>query len=101
MTTIDTSEDVFHLIQSVERLPREDQEKILHIVDLLSLVPVSVQDRTQQMLRDLLESEPESRMECSAAVDAVIEYLERSVVLGTEQRGAFAAATLRGSARIC
>lgn len=101
MTTIDPSEDVFHLVQTVERLPREEQDKILHIVDLLSLVPVPVQARTQQMLRDLLENEPASRTECSAAVDALIDYLERNVVMPAEHRGAFAAAALRGSARIC
>ncbi len=99
--TIDTSEEVLRLVRTVERLPREEQEKFLHLVDLLSLVPAAVQNRTQQMLRDLLENEPESRIECTAVMDAVIEYLERSVAIGTEQRGAFAAAEARGRAGIC
>ena len=51
------SEDVLRLVRTVERLPREDQEKILRIVDLLSLVPLRVQDKTQQMLRELLARE--------------------------------------------
>ena len=82
-----TSEDVLRLVQTVERLPLEDQEKILRIVDLLSLVPVAVQDRTQRMLRDLLESDPESKSECVAGVDDVIEYLEYNVELAAEYRG--------------
>lgn len=85
-----TSEDVLKLVQTVERLPPEDQDKILHIVDLLSLVPVSVQDRTQRMLRELLESGPASKDECVAGVDDVIEYLEYNVALAAEYQGAFA-----------
>src|SRR5262245_21062892 len=72
------SEDVLRLVRTVERLPREDQDKILRIVDLLSLVPTSVQNKTQQMLRDLLARGPASKRECVAGVDDVIEYLERN-----------------------
>jgi hypothetical protein len=81
------SEDVMKLVRTVERLPREDQDKILKIVDLLSLVPPSVQDRTQQMLRDLLAGGPTSKRECVARVDDVIEYLERNVAMSQELRG--------------
>ena len=84
-----TSEDVFRLMRTVERLPLEDQDKILRIVDLLSLVPISVQDRTQRMLRDLLESDPTSKRECVAGVDDVIEYLEHQVELTAEYRSMF------------
>lgn len=84
-----TSEDVLRLVQTVERLPPEDQDKILHIVDLLSLVPINVQNRTQRMLRELLESGPTSKDECVAGVDDVIEYLERNVALAAEYQGAF------------
>lgn len=81
------SEDVLRLVRTVERLPQEDQDKILRIVDLLSLVPVSVQDRTQQMLRELLARTPASKSECVAGVDDVIEYLEHNVAISAEQRG--------------
>ncbi len=82
-----TSEDVLRLVQTVERLPLEDQAKFFRIVDLLSLVPTAVQDRTQRMLRELLESDPESRSECVAGVDDVIDYLEYNVERAGEYRG--------------
>ena len=81
------SEDVLRLVRTVERLPREDQEKILRIVDLLSLVPIRVQDETQQMLRELLARDPISKNECVAGVDDVIRYLERNVAISAEFRG--------------
>jgi hypothetical protein len=81
------SEDVLRLVRTVERLPREDQEKILRIVDLLSLVPIRVQDRTQQMLRELLARDPASKNECVAGVDDVIRYLESNVAMSVEHRG--------------
>jgi len=81
------SEDVLRLVRTVERLPREDQEKILRIVGLLSLVPIRVQDRTQQMLRELLARDPSSKDECVAGVDDVIRYLERNVAMSVEYRG--------------
>jgi hypothetical protein len=80
------SEDVLRLVQTVERLPREDQDKILRIVDLLSLVPLNVQDETQQMLRDLLAREPASKRECVAGVNDVIAYLERNAATTLEPR---------------
>jgi hypothetical protein len=81
------SKDVLRLVRTVERLPREDQEKILRIVDLLSLVPIRVQDKTQQMLRELLARDPASKNECVAGVDDVIRYLERNVAMSIESRG--------------
>ena len=80
------SEDVLRLVQTVERLPREDQDKILRIVDLLSLVPINVQDETQQMLRDLLARVPASKRECVAGVNNVIAYLERNAATSLEPR---------------
>jgi hypothetical protein len=81
------SEDVLRLVRTVERLPTEDQDKILHIVDLLSLVSPSVQDRTQRMLRELLASGPSSKSECVAGVDDVIQYLEDNIAISAERRG--------------
>jgi hypothetical protein len=80
------SEDVLKLVHTVERLPREDQDKILRIVDLLTLVPLNVQERTQKMLRELLASEPASKHECVAGIDDVIGYLERNAAFSTEHR---------------
>jgi hypothetical protein len=73
------SDDVRRLVRTVERLPVEDQDKILRMVDLLTLVPVPVQHRTQRMLRELLEREPNTKRECVAGVDDVLAYLERNV----------------------
>lgn len=84
---MDMSEDVLKLVRTVSDLPREDQSRILRIVDLLSLAPFQVQKRTQRMLRDLLDAEPESKLECVAGVDEVIEYLEQAV-LDSEDRPA-------------
>jgi hypothetical protein len=81
------SKDVMRLVRTVERLPREDQEKILRIVDLLSLVPIRVQHRTQQMLRELLARDPASKNECVAGVDDLIRYLERNVAMSSDFRG--------------
>lgn len=81
------SKDVLRLVRTVERLPSEYQDKIMRIVDLLSLVPPSVQDRTQRMLREFLASDPLSKGECSAGVDGVIEYLEQNIAMSVEQRG--------------
>jgi hypothetical protein len=80
------SNDVRRLVRTVERLPVEDQDKILRMVDLLTLVPVSVQHRTQTMLRELLEREPDTKRECVAGIDDVLAYLERNVVLKTQAR---------------
>jgi hypothetical protein len=70
------SDDVLRLVRTVERLPSEDQDKILRMVDLLTLVPVPVQNRTQRMLRELLERQPGTKRECVAGVDDVLAYLE-------------------------
>ena len=80
------SEDVLRLVRTVERLPREDQDKILRMVDLLTLVPLTVQNRTQRMLRDLLERHPDTKRECVAGVDDVLDYLERNAVLASPTR---------------
>ncbi|MBN1240312.1 MAG: hypothetical protein JXB36_17545 [Gammaproteobacteria bacterium] len=84
------SEEVLKLVRTVGDLPREDQSRILRIVDLLSQAPASVQMRTQRMLRDLLDAEPESKLECVAGVDEVIEYLEHAVLDGQDPAAAWA-----------
>ncbi len=82
------SDDVLRLVRTVERLPVEDQDKILRMVDLLTLVPVSVQNRTQSMLRELLERDPDTKRECVAGVDDVLAYLESNVVSKKQKRSA-------------
>jgi len=80
------SEDVLRLVRTVERLPSEDQDKILRMVDLLTLVPLPVQHRTQCMLRELLERQPDTKRECVAGVDDVLAYLERNAAAGAYTR---------------
>ena len=80
------SEDVLRLVRTVERLPSEDQDKILRMVDLLTLVPLTVQNRTQRMLRELLERQPDTKRECVAGVDDVLAYLERNAAMGSRTR---------------
>jgi hypothetical protein len=94
------SEDVLRLVRTVERLPTEDQDKILRLVDLLSLVPPSVQDRTQQMLRTLLASDPASKSECVAGIDDLIEYLERHVTVTPEHRGLLTRLDVAGGPKV-
>ena len=84
------SDDVLRLVRTVERLPSEDQDKILRMVDLLTLVPLTVQHRTQRMLRELLEQQPNTKRECVARVDDVLAYLERNAT-STSQRHDLAA----------
>lgn len=76
-----TSKELLKLVRTVGRLPREDQHKILKIVELLTLAPSHIQRRTQGMLRDLVESDPATKSQCLAALDDVIEYLEYNVDL--------------------
>jgi len=89
-TVMPVSEDVLRLVRTVERLPSEDQDKILRMVDLLTLVPLPVQNRTQRMLRELLERQPHTKRECVAGVDDVLAYLERNAAVGPQIRDSVA-----------
>lgn len=88
------SEDVLRLVRTVECLPTEDQDKILRMVDLLTLVPANVQHRTQNMLRDLLARHPGTKSEAVAGVDDVIAYLERNASHTTVERSRRASVTV-------
>lgn len=88
------SEDVLRLVRTVESLPTEDQDKILRMVDLLSLVPAPVQFKTQRMLRDLLAKHPGTKRECVAGVDDVIAYLERNASQSMNERCSLANVTI-------
>jgi len=83
---MDMSDEILKLVRTVAGLPREDQSRILRLVDLLSLAPYSVQQRTQGMLRKLLDADPRSKHQCVANVDELIAYLEQSVA-ESENRG--------------
>lgn len=93
------SEDVLRLVRTVECLPTEDQDKILRMVDLLTLVPPTVQHRTQRMLRDLLASHPGTKREAVAGVDDVIAFLERNATRTTDKRGELASVTVLTSGK--
>lgn len=94
------SEDVLRLVRTVERLPSEDQDKILRMVDLLTLVPLQVQNRTQRMLRELLERQPHTKRECVAGVDDVLAYLERNAAMGSQTRSSVTNFEYAGVAKI-
>ena len=94
------SDDVLRLVRTVERLPSEDQDKILRMVDLLTLVPLTVQHRTQRMLRELLEQQPNTKRECVARVDDVLAYLESNAASASERRDTGARMDLSAVARI-
>jgi hypothetical protein len=78
------SEEVLQLVNTVERLAADDQERILKIVSLLTLVPSAVQQETQRMLKNLIDRNPRSMFDCVNGVDEVIEYLEDSVLATTD-----------------
>jgi hypothetical protein len=94
------SDDVWRLVRTVERLPSEDQDKILRMVDLLTLVPLTVQHRTQRMLRELLEQQPNTKRECVARVDDVLAYLERNAASVSQRRESVARIDLAGTDRV-
>jgi hypothetical protein len=93
------SEDVLRVVHKVERLPREDQDKILKMVDLLTLVPVDVRDESQRMLRELLARDPSTKSECVAGLNDVITYLERHVPRSARRRSLLAKPKLRAGHR--
>lgn len=78
---VETADEVTRLVRTVERLAVADQERILRIVSLLALAPSSVQRRTQRMLKELLDSAPDTMRECVNGVEEVIEYLEDSLLV--------------------
>ncbi|HEX5420914.1 MAG TPA: hypothetical protein VFY39_13015 [Gammaproteobacteria bacterium] len=93
-------EEVLKLVNIVRRLPREDQARILEIVDLLSLASSYAQGQTQCMLGELLGTRLRSKAECVAGVDDVIEYLEQAVYEGDEApaRARFGGQAIAGNA---
>ena len=94
------SEDVLRLVRTVERLPSEDQDKILRMVDLLTLVPLKVQNRTQRMLRELLERQPDTKGECVAGVDDVLAYLESNAQAAPQVRDVVARLDFAGIGKV-
>ena len=93
------SEDVLRVVHKVERLPREDQDKILKMVDLLTLVPVDVRDESQRMLRELLARDLSTKSECVAGLNGVIDYLERNVPQSARHQSFLAKLKHRASLR--
>lgn len=77
------SQSVMHLVRTVERLPAEDQDRILRVVSLLTMAPTSVQQHSKSLLHELLTTEPTSRLDCVAELDGIIGYLEAKLVTRT------------------
>jgi hypothetical protein len=90
------SDDIGRLVGTVQRLPREDQQRILRLVELLSRAPAGAQRKTQQRLRELVGSDPDSHSLCIARVDELIEDLERSVATRGSTRNVARRSPLRG-----
>ncbi|HEX6992764.1 MAG TPA: hypothetical protein VF339_01320 [Gammaproteobacteria bacterium] len=84
---MDAADEILELVRTVAGLPREDQNRILRLVDLLSLAPYPVQQRSNERLRELLDSDPQSKLECVDSIDDLIDFLERAVA-GAEDRSA-------------
>ena len=82
---MDTTDEILKLVRTVAGLPRDDQNRFLRLVDLLCLAPVSVQKHSHERLRELLDANPQSKLECVDGIDDLIDYLERSVA-GAEDR---------------
>jgi hypothetical protein len=82
---MDTSDVILTLVRTVAGLPRADQNRILRLVDLLSLAPLSLQQESHRLLRALIDANPQSKLECAASLDELIDHLERAVA-GTEDR---------------
>lgn len=82
---MDSTDEILKLVRTVAELPRDDQTRFLRLVDLLSLAPKAVQLRSHARLRELIEANPQSKLECVDGIDDLIEYLEKSVA-GAEDR---------------
>lgn len=82
---MDTTDEILKLVRTVAGLPRDDQNRILRLVDLLSLAPFSVQQRSHERLRELIGTNPQSKLECVDGIDDLIDFLERAIA-GKEDR---------------
>lgn len=82
---MDTADEILKLVRTVAGLPRDDQNRLLRLVDLLSLAPLTIQQHSHERLRELLDSNPQSKLECIGGIDELIADLERTVA-GAEDR---------------
>ncbi|MFO7286259.1 MAG: hypothetical protein LOD94_08390 [Gammaproteobacteria bacterium] len=99
---MDTTDEIVKLVRTVAGLPRDDQNRILRLVDLLSLAPFHVQQQSLALVRSLIDANPRTKSECAAGIDELIAYLERTVVGADERpanwialRGAFLRSTVQ------
>src|SRR5690606_8311525 len=97
---MDTTNEILELVRTVAGLHRDDPNRLLRLVDLLCLAPSSVKQRGHERLRELIEANPQSKLECVDGIEDLIEFLERSVA-GAEDRSSswsgLAQAMLRGT----
>lgn len=76
---MDRSDEIVKLVRNVAELPRDDQNRLLRLVDLMSLAPLSLQQESRELLRALIDTDPKTKRECAAGIDELIEHLERAV----------------------
>lgn len=82
---MDMSDEILKLVRTVAGLPSDDQNRILRLVDLMSLAPLSVQQESHHRLRALIDATPSTKRECAAGIDELIAHLENTIA-GTEDR---------------
>jgi len=76
---MDTTDAILKLVRTFMGLPRDDQNRLLRLIDMLSMAPLAAQQRGHELLRELIDSNPQSKLECVDGIEELIEYLERSV----------------------
>jgi hypothetical protein len=57
-------------------LAESDQYRFMRLVELLALVPEHVYYEGREMVKELVDHNPESIEECTTDLDAAIQYLE-------------------------
>lgn len=72
--------NVVGLLESVERLPEQDQDLLLKLVRLLTAAPEHAQTHAIRMLGEVIAIEPETRFECMADLQDIVVFLESSLV---------------------
>ena len=71
--------NVVTLLESVERLPEQDQDLLLKLVRLLIAAPEAAQKHAIRMLGDVIAMQPETRFECVSDLREIVEFLDARV----------------------
>jgi hypothetical protein len=98
--------DLFHsydLHVIVERLSLHDRGRIVRLIELFRRAPDQLRELTQQRLRELIASEPDSHEACAEVIDSIIEHAESELECGDAmaigESPALAAASVAGWGR--